>query len=69
MIALYLSAEVGAVALLVVAVGITCHVFGRRIADVEQDLANWLLRDASGWRAREATLARVKGLRAGLEGA
>jgi len=64
---IYLTAAVGAVALLAGSVFVTCHVFGRRIADVEQDVANWLLRDAAGWRAREATLARVKGLRAGLE--
>jgi len=68
-IALYLSAAFGAVAVLAGTVFAVAHLLGRHIADVEEDLATWLMRDAAGWRARTAKKAAVAKMTAKLDAA
>lgn len=36
------------------------RVLGRKVADVEKAMAAWLLRDAAGWRARDARKAELE---------
>ena len=69
MIALYMSAAIGALAALAVIVYAIAHFLGRRIADVEEDLATWLMRDSAGWRARYAKKEAVAKMTVKLDAA
>lgn len=62
-----LMAVLGTIVLFAAALAVLVRVLGRRLPEIEESVAQWLLRDAQAWRARLAKKAELANTRAVLQ--
>jgi len=60
-------ALIGSVLLFAAVLAVLVRVLGRRIPDIEESAAQWLLRDADAWRARHSRQVENEKRQAKLE--
>lgn len=53
-------AVLGALLASAAVLAVLVRVLGRKLAEIEESAAAWLLRDAAGWRAREVRKAELE---------